>query len=86
MHRVPWDKGTTYDTIANCYADFTLRNYDTATVVFDGYQETPSTKDSTHERRQHRQHPLVSVTPGAVFRGTKDEFLSRGSNKQALIK
>ena len=76
---------TAYGAIADSYVDFTVRNYGTATVVFDGYQEIPSTKDNTHDRRQQRHHPLVSVSPDTVFSGKKDEFLSRGSNKQALI-
>ena len=76
---------TAYGAIADSYVDFTVRNYGTATVVFDGYQEIPSIKDNTHDRRQQRHHPLVSVSPDTVFSGKKDEFLSRGSNKQALI-
>ena len=71
--------------MADSYVDYTRRNYGTATVVFDGYQDGPSTKDSTHQRRQQTNHPLVSVTPGAVFNYKKDDFLSKGSNKQALI-
>ena len=85
LHRVPWTKGSMYGTIADLYVEFTLRNYGTATVVFDGYQDTPSTKDSTHQRRQQKNHPLVSVTPGAVLNCKKDDFLSTSSNKQALI-
>lgn len=85
LHRVAWIKGSTYGTIADSYVDFTLWNYGTATVVFDGYQDTPTTKDSTHQSRQQRNHPLVSVTSGAMFNGKKDDFMSRGSNKQALI-
>lgn len=85
LHRGPWTKGSTYGTIADSYVNFTLRNYGTTTVVFDGYQDTPSTKDSTHQRRQQRNHLLVSVTPGTVFNGKKEDFLSKGSNKQALI-
>jgi hypothetical protein len=35
LHRLPWDKGDSYGTIAESYAEFTVRNYGLATVVFD---------------------------------------------------
>ena len=41
MHRVQWTTGNTYGAIADCYVDFTLRNYGMATVVFDGYHDRP---------------------------------------------
>ncbi|KAG1714479.1 hypothetical protein GQR58_001251 [Nymphon striatum] len=83
--KVQWTKGSTYGAIADCYVDFTLRNYGMATVVFDGYHDEPSVKDSTHQRRQQKNHPKVSFTPTTVFTGKKEEFLSQGSNKQGLI-
>ena len=86
MQRVLWTKGNIYGTIANSYVDFIVRNYGTATVVFGGYQEMPSTKYNTNDRCQQIHHPLVSVSPDTVFNGKNVEFLSRGSNKQALIK
>jgi len=85
MHRVQWTKGSTYGAIADCYVDFTLRNYGMATVVFDGYRDQPSVKDCTHQRRQQKNHPKVSFTPATVFTGNKEEFLSQGCNKQGLI-
>lgn len=85
IHRVQWTKGSTYGSIAQTYADFTLRNYGTATVVFDGYQDAPSVKDATHQRRQRTQHPKINFTQETIFNGKKDDFLSQGTNKQALI-
>ena len=37
LHRLPWNKGDSYGSIAESYAEFTVRNYGLATVVFDGY-------------------------------------------------
>lgn len=85
IHRVQWTKGSTYGVIADAYVDFTIRNYGKATVVFDGYLDTPSIKDNTHDRRQQKHHPKVSVTLETIFNGKKDEFLSNGHNKQRLI-
>ena len=36
LHRLPWKKGDSYNAIAESYADFTVRHYGQATVVFDG--------------------------------------------------
>ena len=68
------------------YAEFTVRQYDPAiTILFDGYEEGPNIKDSTHLRRGHSIHPVVSFTAETEFSGKKDEFLSRDINKQRLI-
>ena len=50
LHRFPWKTGDSYGAIAESYADFTVRHYGQATVVFDGYSEGPSVKDNTHQR------------------------------------
>jgi len=36
LHHLPWKKGDSYNAIAESYADFTVRHYGQATVVFDG--------------------------------------------------
>ena len=78
IHRVPWIKRSTYGTIADSYVDFTIGNYCTATIVFDGYKDIPSIKDSTHQRRQRRNNsPLVSVTPEKVLNINKEAAISR---------
>jgi len=86
LHRIPWKHGESYGDIAQSYADFTIRHYGSATtVVFDGYDEGPSIKDNTHERRGQNVHPIVSFTAETEFSGKKEEFLSRDVNKQRLI-
>ncbi len=86
LHRIPWKRGQSYGEIAQSYADFTLRHYGSATtVVFDGYEEGPSIKDNTHQRRGHNSHPIVHFIADTEFSGKKDEFMSRDANKQRLI-
>ena len=86
LHRAPWKKGDSYGAIAELYADFTIRRYGLATVVFDGYDGGPSIKDNTHKRRVGQKvHPVVSFTAETEFTGKKDDFLSRDTNKQGLI-
>ncbi|KAG1691496.1 hypothetical protein GQR58_007434 [Nymphon striatum] len=86
LHKHKWTRGDTYGKIVKAYADFTSKQYGSATVVFDGYLAGPSIQDSTHQRRgQATIHPIVNFTGETEFEGKKEEFLSRGSNKQHLI-
>ena len=84
LHRVPWKAGDSYGSIAQSYADFTIRHYGLATVVFDGYGGL-SIKDNTHQRRGMNVHPVVHFTADTEFIGKKEKFLSRASNKEGLI-
>src|SRR6218665_610878 len=86
LHRIPWKKGESYGTIAQSYADFTVRQYGAGTtVVFDGYEQGPSIKDNTHLRRGQSMYPVITFTAETEFSGKKEEFLSRSTNKQKLI-
>ena len=62
LHRLPWKKGDSYNAIAESYADFIVRHYRQATVVFDGYDEGPSIKDNTHQRRGKKTCTLLLVS------------------------
>jgi len=55
------------------------------TVVCDGYDEGPSIKDNTHERRGQNTHSIVSFTAETEFSGKSEEFLSKDVNEQRLI-
>ena len=85
LHRLKWTEGSTYSSIADAYATFTLASYGKATVVFDGYGE-PSTKDITHTRRKTTVgKKIVNITEATKFVGKKEDFLSSESNKKSLI-
>lgn len=87
LRRVQWTQGSTYGEISESYAISVERRYGKrATVIFDGYEDGPTIKDSTHERRRHgRVISVVSVTPDSHFSGKRDEFLSLGPQKHKLI-
>ena len=85
LHRLPWKRDDSYGTIARLYAEFTVRHYDQATIVFDGYSEGPSIKDNTHQQHGQNAHLIVSFNAKIEFVGRKDDFLSRSCNKQGLI-
>jgi hypothetical protein len=48
LHRLPWNNVETCGTIASSYADFTVRHYRLATMVFNGYGEGPSEMGEKH--------------------------------------
>lgn len=51
LRRVVWDKMSTYGEIIRKYQDYVRSRYGTSTVIFDGYEDGPSTKDHEHSRR-----------------------------------
>ena len=54
--------------------------------MFDGYEVGPSIKDCTLQRRSRKLNVnKVNITEATIFSGNKDDFLSNGANKQALI-
>jgi len=59
LHRVPWPPETTYSSICDMYVAY-VGKYGSTIVVFDGYQDGPSTKDNTHQRRYKKQSPLIN--------------------------
>ena len=48
LHRIPWPWDLTYTKILSIYVQYMTQRYGQPTVVFDGYEEGPSRKDSTH--------------------------------------
>lgn len=86
LHRIPWSSGTTYIHICRQYTDYVTRKYGRAVIVFDGYEEDLSTKDSAQQRRScGRVGPTVEFTRDMVMKSKKDEFLSNKRNKQHFI-
>ena len=86
LHRLKWKEGSTYSLIPEDYVSFTVENYGRATVVFDGYEVGPSIKDCAHQRQNRKLNVnKVNITEATIFSGKKDDFLSNGANKQALI-
>lgn len=85
VHRIPWPPNLSYAEICSMYVQYLKRRYKRATIVFDGYEAGPSTKDCTHQRRSSVSGPLVTFQPEMILKLKKDEFLSNPSNKQQFI-
>nr|XP_054767556.1 uncharacterized protein LOC129274841 [Lytechinus pictus] len=86
LHRLPWPRGIPYDHIRQLYVDYVIRKYGKATVVFDGYEDGPTTKDVTHLRRTGACPGLtVNFAGDMVIKSKKEEFLANEVNKQRFI-
>jgi len=83
--RVPWPRGITYDAICSFYVQYVANKYGKATVVFDGYQNGPSTKDGTHQRRAGAYGPTVNFDSTMIAKLKKEEFLANKESKQKFI-
>ena len=69
IHRLKWTDGSTYNSIADAYASFTVD------VIFDGYYGGPSTKDNAHQRRRlTKVTNKVDISDATKFVGKKDDF------------
>ena len=85
LHRVIWPHGLTYDAICNMYIQYVERRYGKATVVFDGYDDGPSTKVCTHQRRTTSCAPPILFDSDMIIPVKKKEFLSNQGNKQRFL-
>ena len=85
VHRIPWQRGTTYNDICRLYTNYITRRYGHAIIiVFEGYQEELSTKYGAHERRTGgRTGPTVDFTRDMVIKFKKEDLLP---NKQRFIR
>ena len=86
LHRIPWPRGLTYTEILSLYVQHVTQRYSQVTVVFDGYEEGPSTKDCEHQRRSGVSGQTVNFDSDMVSNLKKNMFLSNTTNKQRLIK
>ncbi|XP_053377818.1 uncharacterized protein LOC123527311 isoform X1 [Mercenaria mercenaria] len=77
----------TFNTICSQYLSYLRGRYDNTVVVFDGYDQGPSTKDITHYRRSNGGvGTKVKFEYSTPFRSKKEIFLRNQGNKQAFVK
>ena len=87
LHRIPWQRGTTYDDICQHYCRYVSCHYGMPTIVFDGYQDGPSTKDAAHRRRAGVcVGTTIHMSGSMVFKGKKEDVLSNKMNKHRFIR
>ena len=83
--KIPRKKVTMQDVQAS---NFVIRVYGKGIVVFDGYNNEPSTKDKTHLRRTNgcSGGPDICFSGDMLLCETKQRFLMNSANKQRFIK
>ena len=81
-----WPLSSTYSNVYALYVDHVTRKYGYAVFVFDGYEDGPSTKDSTHLQRTRASISLnVNFSEDVVITAKKEKFLTTQGNKQRFI-
>ena len=88
LFMVKWKKGSTFEDIFKSYVNYVLKHYGPKSViVFDGYPETPTTKDTTHLRRKSsKAGRCVNITPHTKLNMSKESFMSVLKNKHLFNK
>ena len=85
LQRLPWSQGASFSSLCNLYVKH-VKKYSNPTVVFDGYTDSPSTKDHTHLRRTGGvSGPEVKFTEDMTLSSKKQQFLANTQNKQRFI-
>ena len=87
LHKVLWTKRKTFNEIFNLHVDYVIKNYrEGTTIVFDGYDGNPSTKEVTHIRRtKGKQGISVRFTGEMKLNMKKEDFLTNLNNKQRFL-
>ncbi|PIK35775.1 hypothetical protein BSL78_27395 [Apostichopus japonicus] len=81
LHRFPWKRGETFDSIASTYVKY-VNTFANPIVVFDGYETDSSTKYLTHLRRSKGAvGPQVFFTGSMALKSKKEHFLANVENK-----
>lgn len=86
LHRIPWPRGSTYDSVCQIYVRYVTQKYGAAVIVFDGYKDEPTTKDATQQRRTGTCSSLtVNFAGDMIIKSKKEDFLNNKTNKQRFI-
>ena len=86
LHRVHWRKRMKFSEIAEAHVSYVRNNYGQTHIVFDGYEDTMSTKSNEHSRRSSNgmsQNVVVREDNEVPY--TRECFLSNAHNKSQLI-
>ncbi|XP_045211013.2 uncharacterized protein LOC123562441 [Mercenaria mercenaria] len=86
LQRIPWQKGMSFGSICEEYTNYLKQRYRKPVVVFDGYSNSPSTKDLTHLRRQKGAvGTKVLFARATPCKTNKEVFLRNTDNTKNFI-
>lgn len=87
LHHLPWSRNVTFGTICQRCVDYVHEKYRDPTVVCDGYEASPSTKDITHKRRSGGMIGAQdNFVEGMYVKTKKEMFVTNTTNKQRFIR
>ena len=83
LFKLRWSKGVTFESIFKSYLPYIVKHYrKKCAIVFDGYPDRPTTKDTTHLwRRSSKTGRFVNITPLMKLNVSKESFQSVLKNK-----
>ena len=74
-----------FDSICTMYVNY-IKKFPQPTIVFDGYEAGPSTKDTTHLRRSGDVvGAKVNFDGSTPVASKKEHFLAHANNKQRFV-
>lgn len=74
LHRMIWPKLSTFETIGNLYINYVVKHFGgNIRVVFEGYNNIPSTKDEEHRRSYCRQLYAYISRTSRFFKSRKKQ-------------
>ena len=86
LHRILWPSDEKFDAICSRYVHYVLDKYRLPVIVFDGYQNGPSTEDNTHSRRTKSSMAAEVRFTGEITCSMKEAvFFFNKTNKQRFI-
>ena len=85
LYSVKWIPDTTYRDIVKQYQSYLLSTFGLCTVIFDGFDDCPSTKDIKHHVRGSKTLQTVTVDLNKRVTVAQEKFLKNGRNQTMMI-
>ena len=88
IHKVQWGKDVTFRQLCKQYVNLVRSKFDQCSVVFDGYEAGPNTKDHEHCRRTVKNRGAVEFISNeeTKVKANQEAFLSNEKNKVRFLK
>ena len=84
LHLVQWLSNTTYSGVIKQCREYLLARFVPCTVIFDGYDNGPNTKDIKHQVWGAKLSQIVTVDLSKKVSASQKKFVRNGKNKTML--
>ena len=84
IHRVKWMKKGTYRDVLKQYVSYVRAKYNNCCIVFDGYVQGPSIKDSEHQRRVRKACADIQLSECMDAYLNQETFSNRWNKAQFI--